>query len=394
MNRFFCWLQGGQPFRAEDPRGGGWPRLDNRPMTGARRVGLLIWAMFLVFPVANAIGRKESGVPYALAILAALGFVVAYAGIVVTWRRPHPRWLAVAFFVDVIVLAAALTIFDQAGWGFLFTYCSACVALVAPGGLGAAGLVLCTVMAGGATLLGGGSGAAAASFMSSCAGIGLLMLLMRDLRLRNDELLAARAELAELAVAQERERFARDLHDLLGHSLSVIALKAELAGRLLPRRPDQAAAEIAEVESVARGALTEVREAVSGYRRPTLDRELEGARVALAAAGIAAELERPSVSLDPDAEIVLAWAVREGATNVIRHSGARHCSLRISSTLAGTTLEVVDDGVGPSAVNGHGDGHGLAGLVERARSVDGRVEAEGRPEGGFRLLVSVPVAVR
>ena len=107
----------------------------------------------------------------------------------------------------------------------------------------------------------------------------LLLVLMRDLRMRNYELMEARAELALSAVAAERERFARDLHDLLGHSLSVIAIKAELAGRLLKLDPERAAAEVADVEGVARESLREVRQAVSGYRQPTLDKELEGARV-------------------------------------------------------------------------------------------------------------------
>ena len=104
----------------------------------------------------------------------------------------------------------------------------------------------------------------------------------------------------------------------------MIALKAELAGRLLHDRPSDARREIAEVEQVAREALSEVRDAVSGYRRPTLDGELAGARMALSAAGIAADVERTEVALDPAVEAVLAWAVREGATNVIRHSGATH----------------------------------------------------------------------
>ena len=172
------------------------------------------------------------------------------------------------------------------------------------------------------------------------------MVLMRDLRMRNAELTEARAELARTAVAQERERFARDLHDLLGHTLSVIALKAELAGRLLPDRPEQAATEVHEVEQVARAALGEVRQAVSGYRQPTLDGELAGARMALSAAGIRAEVERAPVTLDPEVEAVLAWAVREGATNVIRHSGAKRCTVRISAGLADAGVEVIDDGRG------------------------------------------------
>ena len=177
------------------------------------------------------------------------------------------------------------------------------------------------------------SSGVAAGYAVSAVGVGLLLVLMRDLRMRNQELNEARAELALSAVAAERERFARDLHDLLGHSLSVIAIKAELAGRLMSIDPERAAAEVADVEGVARESLREVRQAVSGYRQPTLEKELEGARVALSAAGIEAEVERAPVTLDPEVEAVLAWAVREGATNVIRHSGATHCQVRVRAGL-------------------------------------------------------------
>jgi two-component system sensor histidine kinase DesK len=173
----------------------------------------------------------------------------------------------------------------------------------------------------------------------------------------------------------------------------VIALKAELAGRLLPG--PEAAEHVAEIEQVARGALTEVRDAVRGYRQPTLDDELVGAQMALSAAGITAQVQRPEVKLDPAVEAVLAWTVREGATNVIRHSGADHCSLTVSAGLGEAGVEVVDDGRGRdrdrAAVNGH-EGHGLEGLTERVEALHGQIEAGGRPEGGFRLAVQVPVA--
>jgi two-component system sensor histidine kinase DesK len=162
---------------------------------------------------------------------------------------------------------------------------------------------------------------------------------------------------------------------------------------------------VAEVEAVARNALSEVRDAVSGYRQPTLDGELAGARMALSAAGIEASVQRPELRIDPATEAVLAWAVREGATNVIRHSGATHCELKISTGVGATTLEVIDDGGGcPDIVcdsaNGNGagpagagaGGHGLAGLAERARILAGRVEANRLPDGGFRLTVQVPSA--
>jgi two-component system sensor histidine kinase DesK len=215
------------------------------------------------------------------------------------------------------------------------------------------------------------------------------MLLIRDLRVRNEELNQARAELARTAVAHERERFARDLHDLLGHSLSVIAIKAELARRLAPVDGERAAAEVADIETVARQALSEVRDAVSGYRRPALDVELEGARVALEAAGIEAMVERSSSNLDEDVEAVIGWAVREGATNVIRHSAARHCRIRVTADATRAELEVADDGRGP---NGAGAGNGLGGLRDRVAAVQGTLKAGGGQDGGYRLCVEIPLA--
>jgi two-component system sensor histidine kinase DesK len=153
---------------------------------------------------------------------------------------------------------------------------------------------------------------------------------------------------------------------------------------------------------VARQSLHEVRQAVSGYRQPTLEGELEGARVALSAAGIVADFERAPVTLDPEVEAVLAWTVREGATNVIRHSGATRCQVRVRAGLADAEVEVVDDGEGPplgaraasgavGADGGHA-GHGITGLTERAEGMRGRIEAGGLPDGrGFRLAVSIPV---
>ena len=364
---------------------------DGRPLTGARLVGALVWLAFLLFPLIDAIDRHGSAAHHGFVIGAAALFVAAYVALVLTWRSRRQTALTTGLFAVLVAVAIALTLVDQSNWGFLFTYACACASLLSSSRLAFSAVAMCTVLAGVTSSLSGASGGSVVGFVASTAGIGLLMLLMRDLRVRNEELSRARAELARLAVTEERERFARDLHDLLGHSLSVIALKAELAGRLLPSSPERAASEIAEAETVARQALTEVREAVSGYRRPTLIGELEGARMALSAAGIAAELQRPAVALDSDVEAVLAWAVREGATNAIRHSGARNVAIRVSAGLADAAVEVIDDGVGGtgSAANGDG-GHGLRGLAERAERLDGRLEAGARPEGGFRLAVIVP----
>jgi DNA-binding NarL/FixJ family response regulator/signal transduction histidine kinase len=270
------------------------------------RGGALIWLAFVVFPVINAIGRHESVLGHGLAIAGAVLFVTAYVALVLCWRRRRSQTLAAALFAVLLVIAVALTAFDHSGWGFLFIYCGACAAMMGTPPLGSYGVALCSVLAAGVSALGGASGGTAIGFAASTLGIGLLMLLLRDLRIRNQELVEARAELARLAVARERERFARDLHDLLGHSLSVIALKAELAGRLLPEEPVDASREIADVENVARTALGEVREAVSGYRQPTLDGELAGARLALSTAGIHVAVDRTDVALDPEVEAVLS----------------------------------------------------------------------------------------
>ncbi|WP_223283801.1 sensor histidine kinase [Streptomyces sp. FBKL.4005] len=204
----------------------------------------------------------------------------------------------------------------------------------------------------------------------------------------------ARATVAQLAANEERLRLARDLHDLLGHSLSLITLKSELAGRMLPDHPDKAARQVADIEQVSRQALVDVREAVTGYRRPRLAAELAGAQVALTAAGVVAEVpaEPDLAGVPEDAESALAWALREAVTNVVRHSGADRCVIRLlrRQTLDGPVLElsVEDDGSGGS---GNGPGNGLTGLTERLEKAGGTLEA-GRTRHGFRLLARAPAA--
>lgn len=369
------------------------------PLGRARALGLMVWTLFIVVPIVDAITNSGSATEHVLAISGAVAFSGVYVWVVLTWWEEKSYWRTLALAGVLLALACVLTLADRASWAFLFTYCAACIGLVVSSDLGMPAVILCAAVAFGVTVIAGGGSDAGVGYAASAVGIGLLLVLMRDLRMRNHELSEARAELAQSAVAAERERFARDLHDLLGHSLSVIAIKAELAGRLVGLDPGRAAVEVADVEKVARQSLREVREAVSGYRQPTLEKELEGARVALSAAGIAADFVRAPVSLDPEVEAVLAWTVREGATNVIRHSGATHCQVRVRAGLADAEVEVVDDGEGPASdVGGMGAnaghaGHGIIGLTERAERMRGRIEAGGRPDGrGFRLAVFIPVS--
>jgi two-component system sensor histidine kinase DesK len=188
---------------------------------------------------------------------------------------------------------------------------------------------------------------------------------------------------------------ARDLHDLLGHTLAMITLKSELAARLVEQDPTQAALEMREVEQAARQTLREVRMAVAGYRQPTLQSELEGARQLLEAAGIAYTIEQSANPLPVAVDAALAWVVREGVTNVIRHSQARWCQVRIVASSGRVSAEIANDGVrarGPSGASSP-SGTGLASLAERVAAHGGQLSAGPLPAGdtSFQLRVELPL---
>ena len=198
----------------------------------------------------------------------------------------------------------------------------------------------------------------------------------------NQALAETRAELARVAAENERIRIARDLHDLLGHSLTTITVKAALARRLGPADPAGAVDQITEVEELCRRALAEVRAAVSGYREVTLAGELARGRELLRVCGITADLPTTADIADPAHQELFGWAVREGLTNVIRHSRARSCAVRVSAS----DVEITDDGQGSAAA----PGNGLSGLRERAAAAGGGVDAGPVQPAGWRLRVRVP----
>jgi two-component system, NarL family, sensor histidine kinase DesK len=195
---------------------------------------------------------------------------------------------------------------------------------------------------------------------------------------------AARDEIHRLAARDERLRVARDLHDELGQTLSVIVLKSELAGLGVP---PAARARIEEVTRTARQALHGLRDLVSSVRQPTLAEELDSARSLLEASGIQCHVESAPGAVSPPVESALAWVVREAATNVLRHSGARCCRFSLAHTGARVSLEVTDDGRGPAEFE---PGSGLRGLRERASFVGGELRAGRAPDGGFRVRVEIP----
>lgn len=198
---------------------------------------------------------------------------------------------------------------------------------------------------------------------------------------RNHELAVARQQLADLAIVAERERMSRDVHDILGHSLTVITVKSELAGRLIEIDPARAAVEITELETLARQALADVRSTVGGMRQVDIGSELASARTALTAAGIDADLPGDADVVPLRHRELFGWVIREAVTNVVRHSSARQCRV----TLTASSISIVDDGVGPA--DKQSGGNGLRGLGERVAAAGGALTIARVPTGGFRVEV-------
>ncbi|MBB5318650.1 sensor histidine kinase [Tunturibacter empetritectus] len=210
-------------------------------------------------------------------------------------------------------------------------------------------------------------------------------ILFAEQRRAECKLRKAQEENVALAAVAERERIARDLHDVLGHTLSVIVLKSELAGRLVELDPQRAAKEMADVERTARTALSEVREAIGGYRSRGLTAEMEQARNTLQAAGVALACESPVPQLNATEETVLCLAVREAVTNIVRHAQATHCSMRFTRSDDGYhSLLIADNGAHPKLC----EGNGLRGMRERVQSLGGRLSITTNP--GVSLLIELP----
>jgi two-component system sensor histidine kinase DesK len=195
-------------------------------------------------------------------------------------------------------------------------------------------------------------------------------------------------EIIRLSTLAERERIGRDLHDLLGHTLSVVALKSELARKLIDRDLDAARTEIGEVERVARDALSQVRNAVSGIRSTAIAAELQAAISLLEAQGVKVKCETERVKLPHDRETALALSLREATTNIRRHAAASGVTIKLRQDSGNVVMEVVDNGRGGRIV----PGNGLNGMRERLGNVGGTLSLEPMDDGGTRLFVSIPAA--
>lgn len=347
-----------------------------------------VWLFYLAQPLTE-IWQTQHGIARILGLLNLFAFGAAYIGFfgIMRWQQfrsdASPLWQRLGYLVFMLGLAVLLTMTAGETALTCIVYIAATAVLTLRLELGVVAVLL---LLGGAELamrlIPGWSDNGSYGFAIFLGG--LAVFAMRVSMQRSSELTRARQDMAELAVQEERNRFARDLHDILGHSLTVITVKAELAGRLIQVNPEKAAAEVADVESLARAALGDVRAAVAGYRELSLAGELVSARTALQAAEIKPDLPTTMDVVPEENRELFAWVIREGVTNVIRHSGAKRCTIK----LAARQIEVLDDGKGP-VPGGATSGHGLIGLRERADQAGAVVQVGQSPGGGFRLAVKV-----
>ncbi|WP_151081907.1 sensor histidine kinase [Nocardioides cynanchi] len=371
--------------------------MSNQPLdadrpTGPRRWGLFfagIWLFYLLSPLAEAWHRRDELRGW-VAMPAIVVFALVYLGVFAAmrarrqfapFRAPLRLSQGIAVILALVTLAVVIcATVGQKGTATAVYIAVACVICLQTRAAWAVSVtVALTTYAATAWVPGWhrDEGILFGTLVATLAIWGISQAINR-----NVEVLSVREENARLELADERNRFARDLHDILGHSLTVITVKAELANRLVDVDPDRARAELADLERLSRDALADVRRAVQGYRELTLPGELARARTALSAAEIVADLPNSTDDVPTDRRELFAWTVREGITNVIRHSGARRCTI----VLGPHEVEVRDDGRGPSVAAA---GNGLTGLRERAAALGGTVLTESL-QPGFSLRVVVP----
>jgi two-component system, NarL family, sensor histidine kinase DesK len=360
-----------------------------------------IWLVYLVQPVTELFDHHGP-----LWIAGGLILVIAFCALympVLMYNDTHPRRVGYGLVVITVLAGVACAVYGK-DWTPIWIYVSAATGWVLSTRfdrrrtmLGVVVITGCYLFFCWLTHLDTGNTLAA---LLPVLLIGLTMMGFRMQMVLVRELAQARETVAKLATNEERLRLARDMHDLTGQSLSMITLKSELAAKRLTRLPasaerDAILTELGDVSRVSRQTLHDIREAVSGYRRPTLAIEVITARSALDAAGIRLDddpgLTMRSGTFDPDIEAVLAWCLREAVTNVIRHSRALICRIRLVQGAGELSLEVTDDGRGFS---GSATGSGLRGMSERLSAIGGHLSL-GRPGSGrgFRLTATVPAAI-
>ncbi|PRY42104.1 two-component system sensor histidine kinase DesK [Geodermatophilus tzadiensis] len=352
------------------------------------RVGwALPWLLFQFFPAADLVTTDR---PLGVRVVAGAALLVFTGVYLDVFRRAFGGcWSGslLGRLAVVAVLGTGLAVWLGPSWAGLLIYVSAASTVALPTRWTWPAVLAAALVCAAVVTLHGETGLLVLPVL--CLLTAFALRGTRHLVSVNAELAEAREELARNAVAEERLRFARDLHDLLGHSLSLIALKSELAGRLAEVDPARARAEMADVEAAARRALAEVRDAVSGYRQVSCAQALAEARSALSGAGIAARLPARVPPLPGPVDAALGWVVREATTNVLRHSGARAVTVTLTDDGAAAVLTVTDDGRGPA--DDTEPGSGLAGLAERVGALGGALTGGAGRNGGYELRAVLPL---
>ncbi len=352
--------------------------IGNRKKRGGRFFDF-IWIIYSVFFIIDPIQRNTRIVWIEFAVAYSL-FVAIYVGIVYAPTRRRQLWLLGA----IAVLGGAYYPLNGGAAG-MFIY----VAAFAPFITESISISVIAIAGSALAVAGGGwvlhytpwSWLICAFF---CLAVGAANTVAAQ-RMRSGFALGrAHQQIAHLAKLAERERIARDLHDVLGHTLSVVVLKSELAGKLMDQDPARARQEIGEVEQIARKALTDVREAIRGYRSEGLAAEIARAQKTLDAAGVTLECDSNPPQLAPAEETVLSLIVREAVTNIVRHAQASRCRLAFESSAESTALIVEDDGRGGVCE----EGNGLRGMRERAESLGGQLRIDSA--SGTRLRIEIP----
>jgi two-component system, NarL family, sensor histidine kinase DesK len=367
-----------------------WVASQSRWLGGWRKTAMLALPLCYLVYVVISVTENSSGAGRVAgyAILGAIAACWLAAPLVLKYETSWPRYWA--YFAVLLVLSVAELPFARAAGFVAFIF----LTMISVGRLGHRSLPLVAAFSLSAlivpTTIPSWHVSLGKSFDDvtpvAIPVVAFVMFAVLQVMRGNQALADARAELAQLAAENERMRIARDLHDLLGHSLTTITVKAGLARRLGATDPARAVSQIAEVEELCRQALTDVRSAVSGYRDVTLAGELARGRELLRASGIAADLPTATDVVDPEHQELFGWTVREGLTNVVRHARARSCAVRLSSS----AIEIVDDGAGePAPVAGVPPGNGLSGLRERVMAAGGSVDAGPLQAGGWALRVTL-----
>jgi two-component system, NarL family, sensor histidine kinase DesK len=341
-----------------------------------------IWLVYSVFFFIEPLNRHSRSYWIQFSIFYAL-FVAIYTGMVFAKNRRTNYILLAAMWL----LATIYVPMNQSAIG-MFVYVAAFIPFITGSlaiSLGTFAVVCATLTIEGFLFHLSPWSWAFGAFFSLVVGTTNLFTAQR-LR-ANSKLQMAHEEIEQLAKVAERERIARDLHDVLGHTLSVIVLKSELAGRLFVRDPERAAAEITDVEKISRQALTEVRETIRGYRAEGLAAEIKRAHGVLDAAGVTLECNDKPPALKPAEESVMSLVLREAVTNIVRHSQASHCSMRFSAENGNTFFVVEDDGRGGARA----DGNGVRGMRERVEALGGRFNIGASEDGrGTRVTIELP----